>query len=193
MQFPSSQTVLRLGQLGITHHDHHYFPLIVGNYILGGGSLVSKLSHELREKRGLTYGVYSQFFPRPGKGPFLISFSTKNSQSKTAIEVTRTTLSTFIKTGPSAHELLAAKQYLTGSYPLSLASNSSIADMLLKIAFYHLPSDYLQTYVEHINAVSTEDIKQAFQQLIVPNKLLQVSVGKRTSPGYTPQAGGNKH
>ena len=178
VKFPSSQTVLRLGQLGITHHDNHYFPLMVGNYILGGGALVSRLSNELREKRGLTYGVYSQFLPMPGKGPFLISLSTKNKQTKTAIEVTRESIVSFIKAGPDEHELLAAKQYLTGSFPLSLASNRSIADILLKIAFYHLPEDYLQTYVSRINAVTADEIRSAFQALIKPNKLLQVTVGK---------------
>ncbi len=114
----------------------------------------------------------------PGKGPFLINLSTKNSQTKTAIDVTRASLASFIKTGPNEQELLAAKQYLTGSFPLSLASNRSIADMLLKMAFYHLPDDYLRTYITHINAVNTEAIKTAFQQLITPNKLLQVTVGK---------------
>ena len=145
VQFTSSQSILRLGQLGIDHHDNHYFPLQVGNYILGGGALVSRLAHELREKRGLTYGVYSQFSPMPGIGPFLISFSTKNSQTKTAIDMTRETLANFIQKGPDEQELLAAKQYLTGSFPLSLASNRSIADMLLKMAFYNLPEDYLRT------------------------------------------------
>jgi zinc protease len=178
VQFPSSQTIVRLGQLGITHDDKHFFPLIVGNYILGGGSIVSRLSLELREKRGLTYSVFSQLSPMPGDGPLIIGLSTKNSQTKTAIDVTRDTLATFIKTGPTEQEVVAAKQYLTGSYPLSLASNRSIADMLLKIAFFKLPDDYLQNYVSHINAVSTAQIKKAFQELIHPNQLLQVSVGK---------------
>ncbi len=176
--FPSSQTILRLGQLGITHHDKHYFPLLVGNYMLGGGTLVSILSDELREKRGLTYGVYSQFAPMLGKGPFLISLSTQNSQAKTAIELTRETVNTFINTKPHEAAILAAKQYLTGSFPLSLASNRSIADILLKIAFYHLPDDYLQTYIERINSVTAEQIQESFNQLITPNKLIELSVGK---------------
>ena len=178
VKFPCSQTILRLGQLGITHNDNHYFPLIVGNYMLGGGALVSKLAHELREKRGLTYSVYSQFAPMPGIGPFMINLSTKNNQTKAAIDITRETLASFIKKGPNQDDLLAAKQYLTGSFPLSLASNRSIADMLIKISFYHLPADYLQTYISRINAVSIEEIKMAFEQQIMPNKLLQVTVGK---------------
>lgn len=187
VKFPSSQTILRLGQLGITHHDSNYFPLIVGNYMLGGGALVSELAQELREKRGLTYGVYSQFSPMPGKGPFLINLSTKNNQTKIAVSVTREKLASFIQQGPDERELEAAKKYLTGSFPLSLASNRNIADILIKIAFYHLPDDYLQTYISNINAVTTETIKTAFQQQITPNKLLQITVGKGDHHTQTPR------
>ena len=176
--FATSQTILRLGQLGIDHQNSNYFPLQVGNYILGAGTLVSRLAQELREKRGLTYGVSSQFSPIPGKGPFLISFSTRHRQAKNAIKLAREVLASFVKTGPNEAELLAAKQYLTGSFPLSMNSNRSIANMLLKIAIYHLPNDYLQTYIDHINAVTTEEIKKAFQQVIAPDKLLEVAVGK---------------
>lgn len=179
--FPSSQTVLYLGQLGITHHDPDYFPLMVGNYILGGGSLVSRLSQAVREKRGWTYGIYSQFSPMPGKGPFMISFSTKTSHAKDALKVTQDLLSTFINEGPTPQELNAAKAYLSGSFPLSLASNRSIANMLIKIAFYHLPDDFLTSYIEHINAVSIDDIKTSFKKHLTPSKLIQVSVGKTDS------------
>lgn len=176
--FTTSQTILRLGQLGIDHQNNNYFPLQVGNYILGAGALVSRLAQELREKRGLTYGVSSQFSPIPGKGPFLISFSTRHRQAKNAIKLTREVLASFVKNGPNEVELLAAKQYLTGNFPLSMSSNRSIANMLLKIAIYQLPNDYLQTYIDHINAVTTEDIKKAFQEVIIPDKLLEVAVGK---------------
>jgi zinc protease len=176
--FPSSQTVLRLGQLGITHHDARYFPLMVGNYTLGGGSLVSRLAEELREKRGLTYGVSSQFVPLPERGPFIIGLATQGAQAETAEALTRETLSQFIKTGPSAEELKAAKKYLIGSFPLSLATNQSMASILLKMTFYQLPDDYLDTYTDKIRAVDVEQIKTAFQESIQPNRLLQVMVGK---------------
>lgn len=176
--FPSSQTVLRLGQLGITHQDPRYFPLIVGNYTLGGGSLVSDLAIELREKRGLTYGVYSQYLPMPGVGPFVINLSTRNNKATEAATLTRDTLISFAKNGPTEKQMIAAKQYLTGGFPLSLASNRNIADILLKIAFYHLPNDYLTTYLQHINAVTLDEIKAAFKTQINSDALLQVSVGK---------------
>jgi zinc protease len=176
--FPSSQTMIRIGQLGITHQNPHYFALQVGNTILGGANLVSKLAIELREKRGLTYGAYSQFSPMPGNGPFIISFSTRNKQAAEASRLTREILVSFIKDGPSEAQLEATQKFMTGSFPLSLASNQSIAEILLKIAFYHLPNDFLGTYLNHVNAVTVADVKQAFQAQISPNNLLDVSVGK---------------
>lgn len=179
VDFPSSQTVLRLAQIGIDHHNPDYFPLTVGNYILGGGALTSILAREVRENRGLTYGVTSQFMPMPGEGPFLISLSTQNKTAATALKVTEETLRAYLSKGPSESELKAAKQYLTGSFPLSLASNASIANMLLRMSFYHLPKDYLDTYVMRINKVSVDDIKESFRRLIHPDKMLVIEVGKR--------------
>lgn len=174
----TSQTVLCLGQLGITHENPDYFPLQVANYILGGNTMVSMLSNELREKRGLTYGVNSEFAPMPGIGPFMISLSTRQKQANIALNVTRDTLTSFTKTGPDEQELTAAKHYLAGSYPVSLGSNHNIANLLIRIAFYHLPNDFLNTYVAHINAVSTADIKRALTHTINPDKLLQITVGR---------------
>lgn len=175
--FPSSQTVVRMGQTGIDHHNPYYFPLIVGNYILGGGNLLSRLGTEVREQRGLTYAIDSQFVPMPGYGPFLISLSTKNSKAQQAIKVTQQTLERFIIDGPKQEEVEAAKHYLTGSFPLSLASNRTIANLLVRMTFYHLPRNYLDTYVEQINKVTAAEIKQAFQAQVHPHQLLLVTVG----------------
>lgn len=178
IEHPSTQTIIRLGQLGIDHHNPDYFPLMVGNYILGGGALVSQLALEVREKRGLSYGIYSQFIPLPGLGPFVISLATKTEQAKTALEVTQNTLERFVAQGPTFEELKKAKQYMAGSFPLSLASNSNIASMLLKTAFYHLPEDFLDNYISNINSVTVEQVKTAFQHVVHPNQLLEVSVGQ---------------
>ncbi|MGQ3892103.1 M16 family metallopeptidase [Legionella sp. CNM-4043-24] len=179
--YPSSQNSLRLGQIGISHDDPEYFPLMVGNYILGGGSMTSRLSQEVREKRGLTYGISSQFIPMPGDGPFIISLSTKNSQTSTALQVTEETLAGFLASGPSEEELMAAKQYMVGSYPLSLASNGDIASILLRTSFYNLPEDYLDTYIARVENVSVADIKKAFDSHIQQNDMLLVSVGAEPS------------
>ncbi|MFA5960456.1 MAG: pitrilysin family protein [Tatlockia sp.] len=178
VSFPSSQTILRIGQIGITHRDPDFFPLFVGNYILGGGALVSKLSLEVREKRGLTYGVTSQFMPMPGKGPFVISLSTRNKEAPTALRVTMDTLASYLNEGPSEAELVAAKHYLTGNFPLSLSSNASIANLLIKVTFYQLPEDYLDSYLARINAVTSTEIKHAFQKKLHINDMLILSVGK---------------
>jgi zinc protease len=151
---------------------------MVGNYILGGGSLVSRLGIEVREKRGLTYGVDSQFLPMPGEGPFVIGLSTKNNQAAQALTITHDTLNAFIQDGPKEQELESAKHYLTGSFPLSLASNRSIANLLLRMSFYHLPDNYLETYVARINSVTNDEIKLAFKQHVNPDKMLLVTVGQ---------------
>lgn len=177
VSYPSSQTIIRMGQTGINHQNPYYFPLMVGNYILGGGTLVSRLGTEVRENRGLTYSVTSQFVPMSDQGPFIISLSTKNKQASEAIKLTKDTLISFIQEGPKKEELEEAKQYLTGSFPLSLASNRDMANLLLRMTFYHLPKDYLNNYMTKINQVTVNDIQHAFQQVINPNKLLLVTVG----------------
>lgn len=190
--FHTSQTTLRLGQIGINHANPDYFPLMVGNYILGGGALVSRLSHEVREKRGLTYDISSQFLPMPGDGPFIISLSTKNNQVTTALQVTEETLATFLANGPDEDELIAARQYMVGSYPLSLASNAGIANILLRTEFYHLPEDFLDTYIARIENVSLADIKSAFDKLIHQNTFLLVAVGTEPVTARTPARPENK-
>lgn len=175
--FPSSQTVIRLGQIGIDHHDPNYFPLTVGNYILGGGLLVSRLATEVREKRGLTYGIDSQFIPMLGQGPFLISLSTKNKQTKEALDVIENVLHQYLDRGPDNEEIEGAKQYLIGSFPLSLSGNRNIAALLLRMTFYHLPDDFLNNYTAHINAVNRDQIQQAFKQQVNLGKQLLVTVG----------------
>lgn len=180
--FSTSQTVAILGQLGITHQDPDYFPLQIGNYILGGNPMGSRLQQALREQRGLTYGVSSQFISMPGRGTFSIRFSTKNSQAPLALQVTRDTLQALLLKGPTEQELNAAKHYLTGSFPLTLASNRNLVELLIKMAFYHLPPDFLDTYISQINAVTINDVKQALQRHIKPDLLLQVTVGKQPKP-----------
>lgn len=176
--FPSSQTAIYLGQLGISHDSPDYFPLTVGNYILGGGGLTSLLATDVREKNGLTYSILSQFQPMPGKGPFFISLSTENTQAAQAAALTRDILSAFVKNGPTEEELRSAKRYLVGSFPLALSSNTDIANVLLRMLFYKMPLDYLETYTTHINNISAVDVQQAFQKTIHLDKLLEVSVGQ---------------
>ncbi|OGV27753.1 MAG: hypothetical protein A3F18_00775 [Legionellales bacterium RIFCSPHIGHO2_12_FULL_37_14] len=177
IDFKATQTTFYLGQLGITHHNKNYFPLMVGNYILGSGDLNSRLSLVLREKNGLTYGVSSEFLPMPGIGPFYIHFATKNRAANEALELTNQVVKDFITKGPTEDELNKAKAYLVGSFPLALASNTSIAGKLLKIAFYDLPYDFLATYVQNLQAVTAEEVKIAMQATLRASNMLTVEVG----------------
>jgi len=179
IDFPATQTHIRLGQPGVTRKDPDYFPLYVGNYILGGGGLVSRLSEEVREKRGLSYSVYSYFLPMHDKGPFMIGLQTKNNQSQQALQVVRKVLDDFIAQGPTQKELVAAKKHLTGSFPLRLDSNRKIAEYLAMIGFYNLPLTYLEDFLPRIEAVTVAQIHEAFQRRVHPDHMATVIVGGR--------------
>ncbi len=176
--YPSQQTTIFLGQLGIAVKDPDYFPLLVGNQILGGGILTSRLFNEVRNKRGLCYGINSGFKTLQVAGPFLIVLQTRSNQASNALAITEKTLKDFLVYGPTAAELLAAKQALTGSFPFSFASNESILAAIEKIGFYQLPLNYLDTYPEKIAAVSLEQVRNTFQK-IKSNKMIIVMLGKK--------------
>lgn len=178
--FPSTQTTILMGQPGISREDPDYFPLYVGNHILGGSGLVSMLSKELREKRGLTYGVYSYFRPMQQLGPYQMALQTRNDKAEEALTVLRDTLENFIEKGPSEEQLVAAKQNITGGFALRVDSNSKIADYLAMIGFYNLPLDYLDSFNDNVNAVTVAEIKSAFERRLNADKMLTVLVGGET-------------
>lgn len=177
INFPSTQSHIRLGQHGITRTDPDYFPMLVGNYSLGGGGLVSRLADEIREKRGYAYSVYSYFSALRIPGPFGIGLQTKNAQRDGALSVVRKVLDDFVRDGPTAHELQAAKKHLTGSFPLRLDSNSKIADQLATIGFYGLPLTYLDEFIPKVEAVTIEQARDVFRRRVDPRKLVTVIVG----------------
>ncbi|MEC9313500.1 MAG: pitrilysin family protein, partial [Pseudomonadota bacterium] len=178
--FPSTQTTIVMGQTGMSRDDPDYFPLYVGNHILGGSGLVSQLSDELREKRGLTYGVYSYFRPMQQKGPYQFALQTRNEKAQEALTVLQDTLKKFITHGPTEAELTAAKQNITGGFALRVDSNSKIADYLAMIGFYDLPLDYLDNFNDKVNAVTVADIKQAYARRVNADTMLTVLVGGET-------------
>lgn len=177
---PASQTTIVMGQPGISRDDADYFALYVGNHILGGGGLVSRLNDEIREKRGLSYSVYSYFRPMQQLGPYQFGLQTRNDQAQQALEVMQNTLKRFIENGPDEAELIAAKQNITGGFALRVDSNSKIADYLSMIGFYGLPLDYLDSFNDKVNAVTVADIKAAFSRRINADKMLTVLVGGET-------------
>jgi zinc protease len=174
---PSTQTHVLVGQPGMKRGDPDYFPLYVGNHILGGSGLVSLLFKEIREKRALSYSAYSYFSPMREYGPFLASLSTRADQAEEAVKVLRENIRNFSENGPSSSALEAARKNITGGFPLRIDSNSSILGYVAVIGFYGLPLDYLDSFNANIEAVTIKDIKDAFARRINPDKLITVMVG----------------
>lgn len=189
IEFPSSQTHVYAGQPGMRRGDPDYFPLYVGNHILGGSGLVSLLMEEVREERGLSYSVYSYFLPLEREGPFLMGLQTQNARADQAKTVMLETLSRFIEQGPSDEELEAAVKNITGGFPLRIAGNSKIVSYLSVIGFYDLPLDYLDRFTDRIRSVTAEQIRDAFQRRVHPSRLALVTVGGTAAAAVDDAAG----
>ena len=177
IEYPSAQTHILVGQPGMKRGDSDYFSLYVGNHILGGGGMVSRLFEEVREKRGLSYSAYSYFSPMLFKGPFTAGLQTKTDQADEATSVLLENIKNYIEQGPTEEELIAAKKNITGGYPLRIDSNSKILNYVVVIGYYKLPLDYLETFNNNVEAVTIESIKDAFKRRLSPDKLVMVKVG----------------
>ena len=177
IEHPSTQTHILLGQPGLTRGDADYFPLYVGNHILGGSGLVSMLFKEVREKRALSYSAYSYFSPMRKKGPFIAGLSTRADQANAALKVLQDTIESFVEKGPSEAALQAAKKNITGGFPLRIDSNSNILGYVAVIGFYKLPLDYLDTFTSKIEAVSVDDIREAMSRRLQTDSFATVMVG----------------
>lgn len=177
IDFPSTQTHVLAGMPGTYRKDPDYFALYVGNHILGGGSLVSKLFDEVREKRGLAYSASSQFAPLFRQGPFTIGLQTRNDQTNKAVEVMNATVKDFVEKGPAQKELTAAKQNITGGFAMRVDTNSKLTDYITMIGFYQQPLDYLDVFQSKIDAVTVEAVTDAFKRRIRPEWLQTVTVG----------------
>jgi zinc protease len=173
---PASQSHIYVGMPGIRRGDPDFFPLLVGNYILGGGGFVSRLTKEVREKRGYAYSVYSYFQPLKQQGPFQIGLQTKREQAEDALKVVDATLADFLRTGPTEEEMKAAKQYLVGGFALRLDSNRKILDHVGVIGFYGLPLSYLDEYQKQVTDVTAAQVRNAFQRRVRPENLVTVIV-----------------
>ena len=180
---PASQSHILIGMPALQRGDPDFFALTVGNYVLGGGGFDSRLTREVREKRGLTYSVYSGFNPMAQQGPFQIGLQTKREQTAQALQVVRDTLADFLRDGPTAAEVKAAKDNLIGGFSLRIDSNRKILANLAVIAYYKLPPDYLDTWTRHIGEVSVADIRAAFGRKISQAQLHTVIVGNADGDG----------
>ncbi|MDB9800108.1 insulinase family protein [bacterium] len=177
IEHPSAQTHILVGQTGLKRGDPDYFPLYVGNHVLGGGGMVSRLFAEVREKRGLSYSAYSYFSPMRFEGPFIAGLQTKTEQVDEALSVLMENINRYIEIGPTEEELIASKKNITGGSPLRIDSNGKILNYVVAIGYYKLSLDYLETFNANVDAVTINQIKDAFKRRLIPDKLVTVRVG----------------
>jgi zinc protease len=175
--FASAQAHVLIGQPGYKRSDPDHFALVLGNYILGGGGLVSRLADEVREKRGLSYSVYSYFSPGLHAGAFTVGLQTRPDQTAQAVKVAQEAVASFVAQGPTEIELKAAKDNLIGGFPLLIDSNRKLLDNVANIAWNDLPLDYLDTWTANMQRITAADIKAAFARKVQPQKMVTVTVG----------------
>ena len=179
LPFDAAQAQVLLGQPGIRRNDPDFFAITVGNYILGGGGFVSRLNEEVRQKRGLSYSVYSYFSPGLHAGAFMVGLQTRPDQAAQSIAVVREVLQKFVQDGPTAAELEAAKANLVGGFALLIDSNRKLLANLASIAWNELPLDYLDHWTTRVDAVSLDDVHRAFVRHLQPERMVTVLVGAR--------------
>jgi zinc protease len=174
---PASQSHIVIGAPGLRRDDPDYFPLLVGNFVLGGGGLVSRVNIEVRQKLGLAYSASSYFYPLRREGPFIMSMQTQRSRALDALAAARKTLRDYVAEGPTEAELTAAKQNIVRGFPLRIDTNRKINAHLALIGVYDLPLTYLEDYVKNVERVTVEDVKRAFAKRIDPERMVTVVVG----------------
>lgn len=179
-----SQAHLVMGQPGTRRGADDQFPLMVGNYTLGGGGFSSRLMSTIREQRGLSYSVYSRFSPMARRGPFAAGLQTANANAGEALSLLREEVAQFVAEGPTAEELEAAKRYLNGSFPLRVDSNQDLKGQIATIGFFGLGSDYLDRYRERVSAVQALEIRRAMQDRLDPGRMVTVIVGAQRPKGF---------
>ena len=175
--FDSQQAHIAMGMTAVTRSNPDYFPLMVGNYVLGGGGFVSRLMTEVREKRGLAYSVFSYFAPGKSTGIFQAGLQTKSDQGALALDVMSSTIAQFIADGPTSAELAAAKANLINGYPLRIDNNRKLLDNVSSIAWNDLPLDTMEVWTKQVEAVTLDQVKEAFQKYLAMDRMKIVMLG----------------
>jgi zinc protease len=180
---PASQSHILIGMPALSRGDPDVYALTVGNYILGGGGFVSRLTKEVREKRGLAYSAYSYFSPMLQQGPYQAGLQTRKDQGDQALKVVRDTLATWLRDGPTQAELTAAKDNLIGGFALRIDNNRKILENIAAIGYYQLPLDYLDTWTDKVSKVTLAEIRAAFARKLAMDRMVTVVVGAEASAG----------
>lgn len=175
------QSVAMFGDQGILRDDPDFIPAYVMNYILGGGGFSSRLTEEVREKRGLAYSVYSYLNPLDREGLVIGGVATANEAMKTSLDVIRSEWRRMAEEGVTEAELDKAKRYLTGSYALRFDSNAAIASILVGLQAAGLPRSYVEERNDMVEAVTVADIDRVAERLLDADALAFVVVGRPDS------------
>lgn len=178
IDFATPQSIVTFAQKGIDRDHPDFFAAYILNYILGGGGFESRLMTEVREKRGLTYGVYSYLADKDAAQLWMGSVASANDRVAEAITVIRAEWDRMRNEGVTLEELENAKTYLTGAYPLQFEGNGPIADIAVGMQMEGLPTDYISTRNDKVNAVTLEDVKRVARELMSPEALTFVVVGQ---------------
>ncbi|TFL20077.1 M16 family metallopeptidase [Jannaschia formosa] len=178
VDWPTPQSLVLFGHEGIMRDDEDFFPAYVMNHILGGSGFASKLMTEVREERGLTYGIGSFLVPRDHAAQYLGQFASSNDKTAEAVQIVRDIWEDVATNGISTEKLDAAKTYLTGAYPLRFDGNANIANILVAMQSQDLPIDYIATRNDKVMAVTPEDIARVARRILQPENLHFVVVGQ---------------
>ena len=176
--YNTPQSVALFGHIGIDRDDDDFFPAFVMNHILGGGGFESRLMSEVREKRGLTYGVYSYLLPKDLASVYRGSVASANDRVAEAVDVIRDEWTKMAENGVTVEELEAAKTYLTGAYPLRFDGHGRIASIMTGMQMQGLGVDYIDTRNDKVNAVTLEDVERVAKRVLQPDNLHFVVVGQ---------------
>ena len=172
------QSVIIFGHEGLRRDDPDFIPAFVMSEILGGGGFNSRLTEEIREKRGLTYGVGFGLSPMDRAGLYIGSLQTSNARAGEALTLVRQVMAKMAEEGPTQQELDEAKTFLTGSYALRFSSNGAIANQLLGLQQQQLGIDYVTRRNSLIEALTLDQVKAQARRLLHPDKLIVSIVGK---------------
>lgn len=178
VDFPSPQSTVFFGEVGIPRDDPDFFPAFILNEVIGGGRFTARLMSEVREKRGLTYGIGTYLVNMEHADMLLGQFSASNDKVAEAIKVVQAEWGRLVSEGVTPEELAATKTYLTGSYPLRFDGNGPIASVLVGMQMDAMPIDYVTTRNAKIEAVTMADIKRVAARLFKPEALHFVVVGQ---------------
>ena len=178
----TTQASIIIGQLGIARDNPDYFPLLLMNHIFGGGGFSSRLVERVRTREGLVYSIYSRLSSTRLPGSFRIGLQTKAENAEKAIRIVREEITNMHQDGATPEELQAAKDYLTGSFPLRLDSTGKLSGLLAQIEYFDLGTDYIAKYAGRVREVTVDEVRAVARKYLRPEGLIVITVGPENGP-----------